>query len=46
MTAWQTAQKAADDRLAAGKLTEKSITTRLYNPQVPDVDLFLRSSGE
>src|SRR5699024_8210640 len=40
------AQEAADGRLTPGKLTEKSIASRLYNPEVPDVDLFLRSSGE
>ena len=40
------AQEAADGRLSPQRLTEKSIAARLYNPQVPDVDLFLRSSGE
>lgn len=37
--------------VAAGKLkptsiSEKTIEKYLYNPEVPDVDLFLRSSGE
>jgi undecaprenyl diphosphate synthase len=40
------AQEAVDGKLKPGKLTEKSIAARLYNPDVPDVDLFLRSSGE
>src|SRR5690606_23467118 len=40
------AQEAADGHLSPQRLTEKSIAARLYNPQVPDVDLFLRSSGE
>lgn len=44
-----TARIAAE--VAAGKLkpssiTEKTIEKYLYNPEVPDVDLFLRSSGE
>lgn len=40
------AQDAVDGRLSPQRLSEKSIAARLYNPQVPDVDLFLRSSGE
>lgn len=44
-----TARIAAE--VAAGKLkpssiSEKTIEKYLYNPEVPDVDLFLRSSGE
>jgi len=27
-------------------VTEQTIARRLYNPDLPDVDLFLRSSGE
>jgi undecaprenyl diphosphate synthase len=39
------------DRVAAGKLsperiTEKTIKAHLYAPELPDVDLFIRSSGE
>ena len=33
-------------RIKAGKVSEKMLAARLYQPQVPDVDLFLRSSGE
>ena len=40
------AQDAVDGRLSPQRLSEKSIAAKLYNPQVPDVDLFLRSSGE
>ena len=28
------------------KITEKTISKYLYDPQIPDVDLFIRSSGE
>ena len=40
-----TAEVAAG-KLKPGKVSEKTIRSRLYAPQVPDVDLFLRSSGE
>src|SRR5690606_26674096 len=40
------AQEAVDGKLNPAKLTSTSIAARLYNPDVPDVDLFLRSSGE
>lgn len=33
-------------KLKPGAITERSLAARLYNPEVPDVDLFLRSSGE
>jgi len=33
-------------RLSADRITEKTIQKYLYQPQLPDVDLFLRSSGE
>lgn len=36
----------AAGRLKPGKITEKSLRSRFYHPEVPDVDLFLRSSGE
>ena len=45
------AVRALADEVAAGRLTpsgisEKSIQKHLYVPDLPDVDLFLRSSGE
>ena len=33
-------------RLAPSKITAKTIESYLYQPSVPDVDLFVRSSGE
>ncbi|WP_349828500.1 isoprenyl transferase [Brevibacterium litoralis] len=42
----EVAREVAAGRLNPDRLTEKSITRRLYHPAVPDVDLFLRSSGE
>jgi trans,polycis-polyprenyl diphosphate synthase len=44
-----TAAIAADvaaGKLRADKITEKTITKYLYHPEVPEVDLFVRSSGE
>ena len=45
------AVRALADEIRAGKLkpsgvTEKSIQRALYAPELPDVDLFVRSSGE
>ncbi|MBH0053996.1 MULTISPECIES: isoprenyl transferase [unclassified Salinibacterium] len=45
------AVRSIADDVAAGKLkpsavSEKLIQKRLYQPQLPDVDLFVRSSGE
>ena len=45
------AMRAIGDDIAAGRLkpsavTEKLIQKRLYQPDMPDVDLFVRSSGE
>lgn len=40
------AADVAAGRLKPGKITERSLHSRLYAPEVPDVDLFLRSSGE
>ncbi len=40
------AQKVASGKLKPGSITEKTITRELYVPDMPDVDLFLRSSGE
>jgi len=42
----QVAREAADGSITAERLSEKTIADRLYSPEVPDVDLFLRSSGE
>jgi undecaprenyl diphosphate synthase len=42
------AARAAED-MAAGKLkkvTEKALAARLYEPDLPDVDLLIRTSGE
>lgn len=33
-------------RLDPGKVSEKTVARYLYQPQMPDVDLFVRSSGE
>ena len=45
------AMRAIGEDIAAGRLkpsavTEKLIQKRLYQPDMPDVDLFIRSSGE
>jgi undecaprenyl diphosphate synthase len=40
------AADVAAGRLKPGKITDRSVAARLYAPEVPDVDLFLRSSGE
>ncbi|MCI2266235.1 isoprenyl transferase [Sediminivirga luteola] len=40
------AEAAARGEIRPGRLTERSIRARLYAPEIPDVDLFLRSSGE
>ncbi|MBN9607265.1 MAG: isoprenyl transferase [Actinomycetales bacterium] len=45
------AVRSLADDVAAGRLkpsgiTEKSLQSRMYVPELPDVDLFLRSSGE
>lgn len=40
-----TAEVAAG-KLKPGKVSEKTVRSRLYAPIVPDVDLFMRSSGE
>ena len=40
------AQDVADGRLKPGTITEKTIQKYLDEPDLPDVDLFLRSSGE
>lgn len=40
------AQDVRDGRLKPDKITEKTFARYLYQPQMPDVDLFVRSSGE
>lgn len=40
------AADVAAGRLRPEKVDEDSLAARLYNPDLPDVDLFLRSSGE
>jgi undecaprenyl diphosphate synthase len=40
------AEDVAAGRLKPSGISEKSIQKHLYQPQLPDVDLFVRSSGE
>lgn len=40
------AEEAAAGKLDPRHINEKTIQSRLYCPQIPDVDLFIRSSGE
>lgn len=40
------AEDVAEGRIRPSAITEKAIARRLYNPEMPDVDLFVRSSGE
>jgi undecaprenyl diphosphate synthase len=40
------AQEVAAGRLKPSGITEKTIQRHLYVPELPDVDLFVRSSGE
>lgn len=40
------AQQVQKGKIKPGGITEKTIASRLYVPELPDVDLFLRSSGE
>lgn len=40
------ARLVLDGKLRPGSITEKQIQAQMYVPQLPDVDLFLRSSGE
>ena len=39
-------EDVADGKLKPGSITERILEKRLYVPEMPDVDLFLRSSGE
>lgn len=40
------AERAARGEIKPGAITEKTISASLYLPQVPDVDLLIRSGGE
>ncbi|MQA98509.1 MAG: isoprenyl transferase, partial [Streptosporangiales bacterium] len=40
------AREAAEGRINPDKITERSLARHLYQPGLPDVDLFVRSSGE
>ena len=40
------AEDAAAGRIAPSRITERTIGAHLYEPDAPDVDLFVRSSGE
>jgi undecaprenyl diphosphate synthase len=40
------AAEVAAGRLRPDRVTEEVVARRLYNPDIPDVDLFLRTSGE
>jgi undecaprenyl diphosphate synthase len=42
----QIAEEAAAGALNPARISEKSIQQHLYAPNLPDVDLFIRSSGE
>ncbi len=42
----QIAEEAAAGRLRPDKVDERTIARHLYRPDLPDVDLFIRSSGE
>jgi undecaprenyl diphosphate synthase len=40
------AEEVGAGRLSPGGISEKTIAKHLYTPEMPDVDLFVRSSGE
>jgi undecaprenyl diphosphate synthase len=40
------AQLVAEGKINPGKIDERTVAKYLYQPEMPDVDLFLRSSGE
>jgi undecaprenyl diphosphate synthase len=42
----QIALQVQSGKLKPGAISEKTIASRLYVPELPDVDLFVRSSGE
>ena len=39
-------EEVAAGRIQPDRITEKTIQKHLYTPDLPDVDLFVRSSGE
>ena len=39
-------RRLVEDGVAAGKVDERAIRARLYNPDIPDPDLVVRTSGE
>jgi undecaprenyl diphosphate synthase len=40
------ARKCVEDGLSANEITEEAIAARLYAPEIPPVDMMVRSSGE
>ena len=42
----QIAQQVAAGRLDPAKVTERTLSAHMYQPGMPDVDLFIRTSGE
>jgi len=40
------AQEAAAGRIDPSRVTDKSLAKHLYDPELPDVDVFVRTSGE
>ena len=40
------AEQVADGEIDPQRINDKTIARNLYDPQMPDVDLFIRSSGE
>ncbi|MEX3609931.1 isoprenyl transferase [Rothia sp. LK2588] len=42
----QIAHDVSEGKVKPGDISERKFAQYLYNPEVPDVDLFLRSSGE
>jgi len=40
------AREVAAGRLSPDRITERTVARYLYHPDIPDVDLFIRSSGE
>lgn len=42
----QIASEVADGSLDPDRISESTISKRLYDPKLPDVDLFIRTSGE
>lgn len=40
------AEKVSAGKISPARITEKTVQAHLYAPELPDVDLFIRSSGE